>query len=267
MRHNISLVRHNLTQEYDPKPGTSIATLAWEYRPGFRVPEHAHVSHQVIYATRGVMEISSGNGFWLIPPQFAIWIPARTPHAIRMPAAVSMRTLYLRRGLGAQLPEECTVLHVSTLLRELIVEAVRIGQLRVRNRLHSALRDLILCHLRSASPVPTFLRLPADPRALAVAQDLIANQADDPSLHSLCLRAGASARTIERIFRREVGVDFSTWRRQARLVKAVELMAGGSSVKQAAFDVGYRQPSAFVEMFRQTLGLTPKAWALEFLRR
>ena len=267
MRHNISLVRHGLTTCYDPKPGTSVATLAWEYRPGFLVPEHAHASHQVIYATRGVMEISSGSGFWLIPPQFAIWIPARTLHSIRMPAAVSMRTLYLRRSLGGDLPQECTVLHVSALLRELIVEAVRFGQLRARNRLHGALRDLILHHLRSASPVPTFLKMPADPRALAVAQALIAHQADDPSLHSLCLRAGASSRTIERIFRREVGVDFTTWRRQARLVKAVELMAGGSSVKQAAFEVGYRQSSAFVEMFRQTLGATPKAWALQFLRR
>jgi AraC-like DNA-binding protein len=32
-------------------------------------------------------------------------------------------------------------------------------------------------------------------------------------------------------------------------------------VKQAAFATGYRQPSAFVEMFRRTFGATPKAWA------
>jgi len=261
MRHNISLVRHGFITDYDPQPGTSISTLAYEYPPGFQVPEHAHGADQVIYATRGVMEVSAGQSFWLIPPQFAIWIPARTMHRIRMPGAVSMRTLYLRRGLAPKAPATCAVLHVAPLLRELIVEAVRIGQLRACNRLHSALRDLVVFHLEGASSVPTFVTLPKDPRALAVAQALIADQADHPSLHSLCARAGASVRTIERVFRSEVGADFATWRRQARLMKAVELLAGGSSVKQAAFAIGYRQPSAFVEMFRRTFGATPKVWA------
>jgi len=215
----------------------------------------------VIYATDGVMEVSAGQSFWLIPPQFAIWIPALTMHRIRMPGAVSMRTLYLRRGLASKLPAICTVLHVTPLLRELIVEAVRIGNLHARNHLHRALRDVILFHLSGASPVPTFLTLPRDPRALAVAHALIASQADNPSLASLCARAGASVRTIERVFRSEVGTDFATWRRQARLMRAVELLAAGSSVKQAAFAIGYRQPSAFVEMFRRTFAATPKVWA------
>jgi AraC-like DNA-binding protein len=254
-------MRHGFIDYYDPKPGTSISTLAYEYTPAFEVPEHAHGADQVIYATRGAMEVSAGQSFWLIPPQFAIWIPARIMHRIRMPSAVSMRTLYLRPGLAPKLPAACTVLHVTALLRELIVETVRIGQLHWRNRLHCALRDLVIFHLESASAVPTFLTLPRDSRALAVAQTLIANQAHNPSLASLCAGAGASVRTIERVFRAEVGADFATWRRQARLMKAVELLAGGSSVKQAAFETGYRQPSAFVEMFRRTFGATPRAWA------
>jgi AraC-like DNA-binding protein len=256
-------MRHGYNECYDPKPGIAISTLAYEYPPAFHVPEHAHCADQVIYATRGVMEVSAGQSFWLIPPQFAIWIPARTMHRLRMPAAVSMRTLYLRRGIAPKLPTTCAVLHVAPLLRELIVEAVRIGQLRTRNRLHGALRDLLVYHLQEASPVPTFLMLPKDPRALAVAQALIAGQAHNPSLQSLSSAAGASVRTIERAFRSEVGADFATWRRQARLMKAVELLAGGSSVKQAAFAIGYRQPSAFVAMFRRTFAATPKAWTAE----
>jgi AraC-like DNA-binding protein/quercetin dioxygenase-like cupin family protein len=262
MRHNISLMRHGFIRDYDPRPGVSISTLAWEYPPDFHVPEHAHGAAQVIYATRGVMEVSAGQSFWLIPPQFAIWIPARTTHRIRMPAAVSMRTLYLRRHLAAGLPESCTVLHVSPLLRELILEAVRIGELRARQALHGALRDLIVAQLERAEHVPVSLTLPKDPRALAVALSLIAHQAHNPPLESLCAAAGASVRTIERLFRAEVGADFATWRRQARLMRALELLAGGSSVKLVAYEIGYRQPSAFVEMFRRTFGTTPRAWAV-----
>jgi hypothetical protein len=52
-----------------------------------------------------------------------------------------MRTLYKRRGGAPGLPALCTVLHVAPLVRELIVEAVRTGQLRMRNRLHCAPAD------------------------------------------------------------------------------------------------------------------------------
>jgi AraC family transcriptional regulator of arabinose operon len=254
-------MRHGFLTEYDPKPGISIATLAYEYPPDFKVPEHAHGSDQLVYATRGVMEVSAGQTHWLIPPHFAVWIPARTTHRIRMAGAVSMRTLYLRRSLAPRLPGACTVLHVSPLLSELVVEAVRIGKLRTKNSLHCALRDLLVAHLQRASQVPTFVTLPRDPRALAVAQSFMTNQAHRPTLRALCASAGASVRPIERTFQKEVGMNFESWRRQARLMKAVERLVEGCAVKQVAFEVGYRQPSAFVEMFRQTLGATPKAWA------
>ncbi len=250
-------MRQGFVSHYDPKPGVSISTLAYEYPPDFAVLEHAHGSDQLIYATRGVMEVSAGQSYWMIPPQFAVWIPARTSHRIRMPGAVSMRTLYIRRGLAPRLPAVCTVLHVAPLVRELIVEAVRIGQLRMRNRLHY----LIVARLQNASPVRTSVTLPRDPRALAVAHACIADQARSPSLGTLCEEVGASVRTIERAFQRDVGMSFESWRCQVRLMRAIELLVGGCPVKEVAFEVGYRQPSAFGEMFRRTLGTTPKAWA------
>ena len=261
LRRNIPVMRHFAPNQYDPKPGVSISTLAYEYPAGYNVPEHAHDSDQLIYATRGVMEVSACQRLWLTPPHLALWIPARTRHRIRMPREVSMRTLYLKRGLVPGAPEVCTVIHVSPLFRELVVEAVRIGHLRMKNRLHCALRDLIVSQLQNASPIPMFVALPQDSRALGVAQAFIANQADTPSLDAMCRRVGVSVRTIQRTFRREVGTTFEFWRRQMRLMKGIELLVEGCSVKVVAAEVGYRQPSAFVELFRQTLGMTPKAWA------
>ncbi len=272
LRHNISVLRHvlppDLITEYDPRRGVSIATLAYEYPRGYRVPEHSHGSDQLIYAVGGVMEVSVGRSVWLIPPHFALWIPARTTHSIRMPEAVSMRTLYLRRGLATGLPPGCTVFHVAPLLRELIVETVRIRELQARNRLHGALRDLLLRQLEAASTLPTSVTLPTDARARAIAKVVIGNPAERQSLAAMCVRSGASVRTIQRVFRREVNSDFESWRRQVRLMKAVELLVSGRSVKEVSFALGYRQPAAFVEMFRRVLGATPKAWiqALERLK-
>lgn len=93
-------MRHRVLKEYDPAPGVSISSLAYEYPSGYDVLEHAHYSDQLIYATCGVMEVSTDQRLWLTPPHLAVWIPARTRHRIRMSRAVSMRTLYFRRRLA-----------------------------------------------------------------------------------------------------------------------------------------------------------------------
>jgi len=177
-----------------------------------------------------------------------------------------MRTLYMRRGLAARLPATCTVFHITPLLRELIVETVRIKELRMRDRLHRALRDLLLSQLGSASPMPISVTLPQDRRARAVADTVMRSPGERQSLATMCGSVSASVRTIQRVFRREVGSDFEFWRRQVRLMKAVELLVSGHSVKEAGYALGYRQPTAFVEMFRGILGTTPGAW-IKALRR
>ncbi len=244
----------------DPAPGVAISSFARDYSADSRVGEHVHVSDQLMFATRGVMEVSAGRRYWLIPPQFAVWMPARTAHRIRMASAVSMRTLYVRRGVARDLPRTCTVLNVSPLLRELVVEAVSIGNLTVKTPLHVALRLLIVSQLRQAQSVPTLMTLPQDPRALRVAQAFIADPATKVGVAELCRRVGATTRTVQRLFVRETGMSFEIWRRQVRLMKGIELLVEGHSVTSVALALGYQQPNPFITSFRKTLGATPRAW-------
>ena len=255
----MTLMRQRLIRENDPKPGMSVATHSREYPRGSEIPEHAHGSNQLVYASRGVMEVSSGHSLWKIPPHFGLWIPARTAHQIKMPEAVSMRTLYLRPA-HRRLLASCTVLHIGTFLRELIIEIVRVGRLRKRNRIECALHDLLVTELERATPVPTGIVFPRDQRANHVAQMVMENPACPISLKSMCVAAGVSVRTLERTFHREVGTDFECWRRQVRLMKAIELLVAGHRVKEVAFAVGYQNSGAFVALFRSTFGTTPKAW-------
>jgi AraC-like DNA-binding protein len=252
-------MRQTFVRENDPPPGISIATHSRDYEGGSRVSLHAHGSDQLVYAGRGVMEVSSGQNLWMIPPHFGLWIPARTQHEIYMPERVSMRTLYLRPTL-TRFSASCAVLHIGSFLRELILEIVRVGQLRQRNRVECALRDILVSQLQRATPVPTLVVLPRDSRASAVAQAVLQNPAIHTPLKAICASAGVSVRTLQRIFLREVGTDFEYWRRQVRLMKAVELLAAGRSVKEVAGAAGYQHPSAFVALFRSTFATTPKAW-------
>ena len=50
---------------------------------GSEIDLHEHAWHQLVYATCGVMICNAAAGRWVVPPERAVWIPARMPHAIR----------------------------------------------------------------------------------------------------------------------------------------------------------------------------------------
>jgi AraC-like DNA-binding protein len=77
------------------------------------------------------------------------------------------------------------------------------------------------------------------------------------TLDDLAAHAGASRRTLERLFVAETGMPIARWRRQLRLLQALQLLGAGQSVTHVAHMVGYATPSAFTAMFRAELGGTP----------
>ena len=247
-----------MRHSYEPRPGVSISSLAYEYPAAWQIQEHSHAADQLIYSTSGVMEITIAQMHLLVPPLFAVWVTADTRHSIRMPSAVSMRTLYLQPKLVKT--HNCRVLHVAPLLRELILEAVRCVDLTNRKPAHAALREVLIAQILKAAPVPTTLILPMDLRARRLAQATLADPASNEKLETRCSDVGMSVRTLQRIFRRDVGMDYDSWRRQVRFLKAIELLIMGSNIKAAAAAVGYRQASPFISMFSRQFGMTPKAW-------
>jgi AraC-like DNA-binding protein len=52
-------------------------------------------------------------------------------------------------------------------------------------------------------------------------------------------------------------MTFGRWQQQARLLRALEILASGGSVTNAALEVGFETPSAFIAMFKRSMGTTP----------
>jgi AraC-like DNA-binding protein len=74
------------------------------------------------------------------------------------------------------------------------------------------------------------------------------------------VRAGASKRTIERLFQQETRMSLGKWRQQLRLLRSLQLLAAGEKISHAALEAGYNSPSAFIAMFRKALGTTPRRY-------
>jgi AraC-like DNA-binding protein/mannose-6-phosphate isomerase-like protein (cupin superfamily) len=237
-----------------PRP---LAALAWDYPAGAHVPLHRHRKSQLVYARSGVMTVGTADGSWVVPPQRAVWVPGGTDHRIRMAGAVRMRTLYLDRGAARGMPAHCCVVAVSPLLRELILRAMELEPLYPERGAEQRLVDVLLDEIGSTPIAPLHLPLPSEPRLRVVVDGLLADPTDARSLAAWARTAGASARTLARLFEREAGMSFGAWRRQARLLRSLELLGSGESVTSVALALGYAGPSAFISMFRRNLGTTP----------
>jgi len=87
--------------------------------------------------------------------------------------------------------------------------------------------------------------MPRDPRALRFTETQVIK------------KAGASRRTLERIFRTETGMSLGQWVRRRKLLDALRRLAAGEAVNAVALELGYSSASAFVAMFRRELGHTP----------
>jgi len=236
-----------------------VTTLTHEFPGDHEVPTHTHPEHQLIYACRGVMTVWTDEGIWVVPPQRAVWIPAKTPHRITMAGPVSMRTLYVKPRL-VRLSRNCCVVNVSPLLRELILHACRFPALRRRVKAEAHLIDTIIDQLEILETSPLHLINPNDPRAARIADALSADPADPRPLAEVCRRAGASKRTIERLFQSETHMSLGEWRQQLRLLRSLRLLAAGEPITRVALESGYSTPSAFIAMFRKALGTTPRRY-------
>jgi len=233
-------------------------SLALDYERGGDLGRHHHPDWaQLIHAAAGVMTVDTGDGSWVVPPQRMVWVPAGITHSLRSAGALKLRTIYVRAIGCGSLPGTCSVMSVTPLLRELILTVVSRGTLDASVPRDRRLLDVLLDELGDMRPDPLELPMPRDPRAVRVAERLRANPAEPATLADICAGAGGSKRTVERLFLRETGISLGQWRRRARLMHALRLLAGGASVTEVAYDVGYESLSAFVTMFRKTLGTTP----------
>ena len=238
-------------------PDRPVVALASDHPGPHHFPLHHHFRAQLVYAVAGVMTVSTTEGTWVVPTQQAVWVPPGVRHDVKSATTLAMRTLYIHPSATQGLPRKCCVMTVPPLLRELILCAVTLTPQYARDSAESRLMAVIPDQLRRLRPEPLHLPIPADKRLRTITDALSRQPADGRSLADWARTAGASERTLARLFRQETGMTFGAWRQRLRLLLAIGRLAEGQAVTSVAFDLGYESPSAFVAMFRRELGEPP----------
>jgi AraC-like DNA-binding protein len=238
-----------------PRP---IAGMAKGFADGFCTELHTHPRAQLTWAAAGVMTVTTAQGTWVVPPHRALWIPGGMLHMIRMSGSVAMRGVYIDPETAKFLGTNCKVIRMSPLLRELVSEIVAAPLDYDENGRIGHVAALILDEIRTLDAQPLHVPMPRDKRLRTICAALLRDPGRSETLEEWSEIAGASSRTLARLFASETGMRFVDWRHQARLAEALVRLAQGQHVTTVSRGLGYASASAFTAMFRKTLGTTPR---------
>jgi len=105
--------------------------------------------------------------------------------------------------------------------------------------------------------------MPSDRRLLRICERLQQRPDDASTMADWARRLAVDVKTIQRLFLKDTGLTFGQWRQQARLLRALELLAAGEKVIDVALALGYESPGAFSTMFKRQFDQAPSQFFAE----
>jgi AraC-like DNA-binding protein len=217
---------------------------------------HRHACGQVFGTTRGLVALGVGERHWIVSSGRSVWIPANCPHSMQSYGPIQGWSIYLDDETCQLLPKVPGLMHTTSLLNEAVLRAAcwESSELTDSQR---RIAQMIVDEVCSMPHDLIELPIPLDRRALRVANALNTDLSSNKSITEWAQWVGTSAKTLSRHFIDETGMTFGQWRQQARMLRALELLATNLPITVIALESGYETTSAFVAMFKRWRGVTP----------
>ena len=89
-------------KEYLPIAGRPVFAYEDKFPLGYVYPEHTHDRAQLSFSLSGVMSVMTEDANFILPPNRAIWIPAKTSHKVASRSAMHFQIVYIDPDIGVQ---------------------------------------------------------------------------------------------------------------------------------------------------------------------
>jgi AraC-like DNA-binding protein len=224
---------------------------------------HFHDVHEIEYASRGMVEVKTEAGHYLLPPHQAAWIPAGLRHQTTLHAGARTLAVLFEPGLVPAAGDRVRIVAVSSLLREMMLYSVRwpISRPGSGEEADSFFRTLGYVVAEALDDeLPLHLPVSADPVVTAAA-DYTRAHLDHVTVSDVTRDIGVSERTLRRLFGTHLGISWRSYLLRARMLRAMALLAQPDrSVLEVSIAVGFDDAGAFARSFARHCGETPSAY-------
>lgn len=225
---------------------------------GFHLDPHSHADGQLVYAAAGASATTTERGTWIAPAHRVTWTPPGFAHSHRFYGRTDARLVTVPVGRCAALPARPAVFAVTPLLREALLALTE--RREFRTGADDRLLAVVLDELVETPEQSLHLPEPRDDRLRAATDLLRADPGRPATLAELARAAGASERTLSRLFGAELGMSFHRWRTVLRVHHALVHLADGRTVTDVAMECGWSNPSSFIDVFTRVVGQTPGSY-------
>lgn len=255
---------HALDLSLEAASGLPIFGVAVHYPAGHIVPMHKHSHGHLIYADRGLLRVEAESGQWLVPPTAAVWLRPDVQHRLVVPVSLQAHGLFVHNDICGNLPKADCVIHVSGLVRELIMALTQADK-QSRSATHMRLLgELLVEEIHVQPALPFHLPWPADTAdnpIQRVCQSLLNNPGDTTTITEWANRLAMGDKTFHRRFLQSTGMTFGKWRQQLRLMSSLTLLTKGIAITQVALASGYESHSAYTTAFSKQFGQPPSVFS------
>lgn len=223
---------------------------------------HAHTRNQLLYAFSGTLRLEAENGLYLLPPQRAVWIPAGVLHRTTL-KKVRSGAVFLAPFLVPTEIAGVRIISAAPIVREMVRYALRWPSSRdpddqLANAWFRTMGLLCAEWIRDEMP----FHLPAartDQVAMAIEYTL--QNLESVTVEAAAQAAALSGRHFRRRFAMETGIAWRLFLRQARMLRAMELLVeADTNITGVAYAVGFNSLSAFAKSFALFSGQTPSTY-------
>lgn len=224
---------------------------------------HFHDIHEIEYACRGVVEVKSQSGHYLLPPHQAAWIPAGLQHQTTLNAGARTLAVLFDPALIAFAGDRVRIIAVSALLREMMLHSVRWPLSRTESdsqadSFFQTLGYVVGEALNDERPLS--LPVSTDP-VVAQATDYTRAHLQDVTVGEVSRAVNVSERTLRRLFDTHLGMSWRSYLLRARVLHAMVMLAEPDrSVIDVSVAVGFDDVGAFARSFARHCGETPSTY-------
>lgn len=227
--------------------------------------------HYLLCASAGTLRLEAHGQAWLLPPARAALIEAGEPIRVSIAHPATTASVLFDPEFVAAPAQPLTVFDLSLLARGLVEECRDWGASEEPLPAYArAMFAALAAHAWRLAERPSPVVVPAGQspevrKALTLTEQRLATEV---RLEDLAAEVGLVPRSLARRFERETGTTWRAVLRRMRVMRAVELLAGGDvPVTRIAFEVGYGSLSAFNAAFRDLTGMTPTQYRASFRDR
>lgn len=224
---------------------------------------HYHDVHEIEYACRGMVEVKTEAGHYLLPPHQAAWIPAGLRHQTTLNADAQTLAVLFEPRLVPMPGDRVRIIAVSALLREMMLYSVRWPISRTGAEAEAEAFFLTLGYVVAEAlddEMPLNLPVPSDPVVAAVIEYTLAH-ISRVTVGDVTRAVGVSERTLRRICRTHLGMPWRSYLLRARVLRAMALLSQPDrSILEVSIAVGFEDVGAFARSFARHCGETPSAY-------